>query len=125
MATVCLVDEDSQRLKPYQALNTQKTSREIHCCCIAVNDDDVSVIQDIIKNPPFADNPFFLNPHKIRFYAGCPLLVNGYRLGTLCITDTISRDFKSKDITALKDLASMAERELAAIQLATLDELTE
>ena len=65
-----------------------------------------------------------LNDPGIRFYAGCPLTVGGHKLGTLCIIDKKPRDFGEEDINALKDLASMVERELQAIQLASLDDLT-
>ena len=44
--------------------------------------------------------------------------------GTLCIIDQTPRSFGKEDIEALQDLASMVERELAAVHLATLDELT-
>ncbi|MGO4331197.1 sensor domain-containing diguanylate cyclase [Cupriavidus sp. 2TAF22] len=61
----------------------------------------------------------------IRFYAGCPLAVaNGSKLGTLCLIDVQPREFGEDDRALLRDLARMAEQELAALQLATMDELT-
>jgi diguanylate cyclase (GGDEF)-like protein len=51
--------------------------------------------------------------------------LNGSKLGTLCIIDQKPRRLSEQDLEALKDLASMVERELAAVQLATLDELTD
>jgi len=72
-----------------------------------------------------SDNPLVLNDPHIRFYAGCPLRApNGSKLGTLCIIDRQPRNFGKDDFEALKDLASMVERELSAVQMATLDELT-
>jgi len=44
--------------------------------------------------------------------------------GTLCIIDQEPRNLTDEDLDTLKDLASMVERELEAVQLATLDELT-
>ena len=63
-------------------------------------------------------------PH-IRFYAGCPLrYLDGSKLGTLCLIDTRPRTLAAEDLVILRDLADMVEQELAAIQLATMDELT-
>lgn len=53
-----------------------------------------------------------------------PTRLNGHKLGTLCIVDRKPRSFDKEDVEALQDLASMVEHELAAVQLATLDELT-
>ncbi|MFT5134813.1 MAG: GAF domain-containing protein, partial [Gammaproteobacteria bacterium] len=50
--------------------------------------------------------------------------MDGRKLGTLCIIDTKPRTFSEEDLESLKDLAELAEHELAAVQLATMDELT-
>jgi diguanylate cyclase (GGDEF)-like protein len=66
------------------------------------------------------------NDPKIRFYAGYPLKVqNGAKIGTLCLIDQVPRDFSDEDREALHDLAGMVEKELIALQMATLDELTQ
>jgi diguanylate cyclase (GGDEF)-like protein len=51
-------------------------------------------------------------------------VANGSRIGTLCIIDREPRDFCAEDEELLKDLAAMVEQELTAVQLATLDEMT-
>jgi diguanylate cyclase (GGDEF)-like protein len=48
----------------------------------------------------------------------------GQRLGTLCLIDRQPRALGDDDLALLHDLARMAEQELAAIQLATMDDLT-
>ena len=66
-----------------------------------------------------------LNEPHIRFYAGCPLRYeDGSKLGTLCIIDRKPRNLDAEDMEVLKDLALTTEHELAAVQLATQDELT-
>jgi diguanylate cyclase (GGDEF)-like protein len=45
-------------------------------------------------------------------------------MGTLCIIDDKPRDFTSADNALLSDLGMLAQQELQAIQLATIDELT-
>jgi len=124
VALVSLVDENRQWFKSCIGLSATETSREISICGHAILEEGVFIIPDTREDPRFTDNPLVLDDPKIRFYAGCPLTVNGYRLGTLCIIDQVPRTFGKDDIDALKDLASMAERELTAIQMATMDELT-
>lgn len=125
IALVSLVDENRQWFKSCIGLDARETSRDISFCGHAILGDEVFIIPDTLEDERFADNPLVLDDPKIRFYAGCPLSLNGHKLGTLCIIDQQPRRFEKEDIEALRDLASMAERELASFQLATSDELTQ
>ena len=125
IALVSLVDENRQWFKSCLGLSVGETSRDISFCGHAILGNDIFVITDATMDERFADNPLVMNEPFIRFYAGCPLSAqNGTKLGTLCIIDTEPRSMTSDDLTTLKDLASMVERELEAIQLATMDDLT-
>ena len=124
IALVSFVDENRQWFKSCVGLGANETSREISFCGHAILGNGVFVIPNAIEDQRFADNPLVLNDPNIRFYAGYPLSLNGHKLGTLCIIDKMPRSFEKEDIETLRDLASTVERELAAVQLATLDELT-
>jgi len=125
IALVSLVDENRQWFKSCIGLEVSETSRDISFCGHAILGDEVFVIPDTLKDDRFADNPLVLEDPHIRFYAGCPIRVaNGSRIGTLCIIDREPRDFCAEDEELLKDLAAMVEQELTAVQLATLDEMT-
>jgi diguanylate cyclase (GGDEF)-like protein len=125
IALVSLVDENRQWFKSCIGLEVSETSRDISFCGHAILGDEVFVIPDTLKDDHFADNPLVLEDPHIRFYAGCPIRVaNGSRIGTLCIIDQVPRDFCAEDEELLKDLAAMVEQELTAVQLATLDEMT-
>ncbi len=125
IALVSLVDENRQWFKSCFGLSMNETSRDISFCGHAILGDDLFIIPDTIADERFADNPLVLNDPYIRFYAGCPLSTPDRRkIGTLCILDRQPRSFEEEDFEAFKDLASMVECELVAIQLATLDELT-
>lgn len=124
IALVSLVDETRQWFKSCVGLDASETSREVSFCGHTILDNSVFVIPNTLEDQRFADNPLVVNEPNIRFYAGCPLSLNGHKLGTLCIIDQKPRSFEKEDIEALRDLGAMVERELAAVQLATLDELT-
>lgn len=125
IALVSLVDEDRQWFKSCQGLGVAETSRDISFCGHAILGEDIFLISDAASDERFQDNPLVTNEPYIRFYAGCPLTVaNGSKLGTLCIIDREPRVFSEDDLALLRDLARMAEQELAAVQLATMDELT-
>lgn len=99
--------------------------RDISFCTHAILSDDILVVPDALLDPRFSDRPFVTGEPHIRFYAGCPLTVpNGCKLGTLCLVDTVPRTLNEEDIKLLRDLAAMVEHEMAAVQMATMDELT-
>lgn len=125
IAVVTLVDDKRQWFKSCIGLNVTETARDISFCGHAILSDEVLVVSDTEKDVRFADNPLVIGDPHIRFYAGCPIKsLGGSRLGTLAIIDGKARMLSKQDLDVLKDLASMAERELAFIELATIDELT-
>jgi diguanylate cyclase (GGDEF)-like protein len=125
IALVSLVDESRQWFKSCQGLSASETSRDISFCGHAILGEDTFLVPDATRDERFHDNPLVTDDPHIRFYAGCPLTVpNGSKLGTLCVIDREPREFSEDDLDLLRDLARMAEQELAAVQLATMDELT-
>ena len=102
-----------------------ETPRDISFCGHAILGNDIFMVSDTLSDERFFDNPLVINDPSMRFYAGCPLSVpNGSKLGTLCLIDIIPRELAEEDRQLLRDLASMVEEEIAAVQLATMDELT-
>ncbi|WP_101760541.1 sensor domain-containing diguanylate cyclase [Oceanicoccus sp. KOV_DT_Chl] len=125
IALVSLVDENRQWFKSCVGLDASETPRDISFCGHAILGDDIFYIPNTLEDERFADNPLVTGPPDIRFYAGSPLTApNGEKLGTLCIIDTQPKQMSDEDLLSLKDLACMVESELAAILLATKDELT-
>ncbi len=125
IALVSLVEDDHQIFISCIGLEITGTPRDVSFCGHAILGDDVFVIPDATQDPRFADNPLVLGDPGIRFYAGCPLYApNGQKLGTLCIIDQTPRTLSNEDTELLRDLATMVEKELAAVHLATIDELT-
>ena len=125
ISLVSLIDTDRQWFKSNQGFEASETSRNVSFCAHAINQDDLFVIPDTIKDERFSDNPLVTDDPNIRFYAGYPLKLRpGVNIGTLCLLDPKPRTFDAEDQQLLKDLGAMIEQEIKSIQLATLDELT-
>lgn len=125
IALVSLVDENRQWFKSSNGLAISETPREISFCGHAILGDDTFYINDTLEDERFIDNPLVTGAPNIRFYAGHPLTAaNGEKIGTLCIIDQQPKKLTAEDFIALSDLAYTVEQELCAIQLSTMDELT-
>lgn len=125
IALVSLVDANRQWFKSCIGLDATETPRDISFCGHAILEDRIFLIPDASSDIRFADNPLVTGEPHIRFYAGCPLRgLDGSLLGTLCIIDQRPRELTLEDLESLRDLARMVESELAALQMATQDELT-
>lgn len=125
IALVSLVDANRQWFKSSAGLDASETPREISFCGHAILQDQILEICDAEQDERFHDNPLVTDKPGIRFYAGHPLgLEDGSKLGTLCLLDTRPRKLNDEERELLRDLAGMAEQEMVAVQMASMDELT-
>lgn len=125
IALVSLVDADRQWFKSCDGLAANETGRDISFCGHAILENHILMVPDAQHDERFHDNPLVVGDPGVRFYAGCPLIAaNGSTLGTLCLIDTKPRQLGDEERELLRELACMAERELAAVQVASMDELT-
>jgi len=126
IALVSLIDVNRQWFKSCIGLEVTETARNISFCGHAILENDILMIPDATLDERFYDNPLVTDEPKIRFYAGVPLVVaNGSKVGTLCLIDRQPRTLNDEEQELLRDLGHLAEQELAAIHLATIDELTQ
>ncbi len=126
LALVSLVDANSLWLKYRLGLESSDVSREISFSGNAILRDEILIVNDKGIDESLDDNPWVTYEPRIRFYAGVTLADNdGNKIGTLCLIDQEPRSFSEEDQEVLRDLGHMAEQELAAVQLATMDELTQ
>ncbi|UVK86258.1 sensor domain-containing diguanylate cyclase [Pseudomonas sp. B21-051] len=125
IALVTLVDKDRQWFKSCVGLDVNETPRDVSFCGHAILQDELLLVPDAKQDKRFHDNPLVIGEPNIRFYAGYPLTVpNGNKMGTLCLIDTQPRELDDEERALLRDLAGMAEQELMAVQMASMDELT-
>lgn len=124
-AKVTLVDTDMVFTLSCSDGAQAPVPRDVSFCAQAILGDEILVIPDASADPRYSSSPLVHGEPYVRFYAGRPLAVpNGARLGTLCLLDTVPREFTAEDRRLMHDLGAMVEQELAAVQMATMCELT-
>lgn len=126
VAMISLVDEDSLWLKSCDgAAFAGHPTRSNSFCAHALLGSEPLVVADTHKDERFVDNPYVTGQPHVRFYAGCPVkLPDGAVAGAFCLIDHRARELSQQDIQVLKDLAAIVEDEFAALDAATIDELT-
>jgi len=117
IALVSLVDERHQRWPgacglPEDLDAARQAPRETSICGHVVAADRPLLIEDVLADERFANNPF-LRERGIRFYAGVPLRSRaGVPVGTLCVIDTRPRTLSKGEQVLLRTLADRAMAEL-------------
>ncbi|QTW17639.1 GAF domain-containing protein [Comamonas kerstersii] len=93
-------------------------ARDISICSYVVHDGEALVVEDVARDPRFANNPA-LQEAEVKFYAGVPLRNRqGDVLGTLCIMDEAPRQMAEGEMDVLQEMAKELEE---ALRIASQD----
>lgn len=113
IALISFIDKDRQWFKSCYGANAKETSREVSFCGHVIHSQETMVVFDTLEDDRFADHPSVISEPRIRFYAGCPLILNdGNCVGTLCCLDVKPRVLAKKEIRLLQDLRDITINEL-------------
>jgi GAF domain-containing protein len=77
-------------------------------CQFTLQTTSTLVVPDAARDPRFQDSPLVQGPMGYRFYAGTPLNVHGYNVGTLSVVDRRPRQLDPRKKLALEVLAGLA-----------------
>lgn len=111
IALVSIVDDNRQWFKSRVGLEVSETAREISFCTHIVESGQIKemVVENALADKRFCDNPLVTSDPNIRFYAGYPIISNGYILGTLCAIDRKPRALTADELVILRLLTRQVE----------------
>ena len=110
IALVTLIDDENQHWPgavglPAKLNACRLSDRSSSICGHVVASNESLVINDVAKDPRFANNGFLIE-NGIKFYAGVPLRTrNGFAIGSLCVLNSKPRQFSSGDEQILRRIA--------------------
>lgn len=108
MAFFTLIDRDVQVVKSGFGTSLTRTSRADSFCTHTIMRRMPLVIPDCLEDPRFAKNVFVRSDPFIRFYAGCPIILERHHaIGALCLADTVPRALDEEDIRLMSCLAQV------------------
>lgn len=106
MSLITLIDIDRQWFKAKVGIDGEQTERDVSFCSHAILNNHLFEVPDAHSDERFFDNPYVTGEPHVRYYAGMPLVTeSGYKLGTLCVLDTVPRQLTEEQYLALSVLS--------------------
>jgi PAS domain S-box-containing protein len=105
-ALVTLLDHDTQYIKFKVGFDLETTTRRDAFCNHIIEQYEVMVVPDALKDERFVNSSLVTGNPNIRFYAGSPLTTqDGHNLGSLCVVDQIPKQLSSSQQQMLRILS--------------------
>ncbi|MBC7499544.1 MAG: sensor domain-containing diguanylate cyclase [Herminiimonas sp.] len=133
IAVVAMMDTDRLWFKSKLGLAVPELDRKIAFCAHAIMcPRQPLIVNDLLNDRLFADNPLVADAPHLRFYAGAPIVdPSGYALGTVAVIDIEPRTFTDSQRHTLSDFATLVmtaiqarKRALVLERMAMTDYLT-
>ncbi|MET1057080.1 MAG: GAF domain-containing protein [Pedobacter sp.] len=111
IAMVTLMDGEKQYVKFIKGASIDLVDYEDTLCQYTLDQNDLLIIEDTIKDSRLVENPFVKAGPYLRFYAGVPLVSEkGNSIGTLCVFDVESHSLSELQQTMLTSLSEQVTR---------------
>ena len=119
-ASFTVLDADTERHVARAGGESFEIPREQSLCQHAIMEPAGMVVEDVLADPRFHDNPRAASEESpLRFYAGFPVeSPEGYPVGALCIVDSRPRRASDVNTVLLREFALLIQRELWGRHLA-------
>jgi hypothetical protein len=111
-AFVAFLDRDRQWFKSHHGIEIEQTPRDTAFSAHVILQDEALVVEDATLHEPFKSNTSVTGPPHIRFYAGAPIVLDGHKVGALCVAAPTPMTINEKQRRALKSLSAIVCDEL-------------
>jgi len=115
VSTISFIDSKRFFIKSHFGLkkDSQSVDRDSAICEHTLNQNNILVVNDTLKDDRFKNHPFVVNAPFIRFYAGVPLKSkNNNNIGVLCLKDFCPREIGEKELKILSTISEKVIMEL-------------
>jgi len=110
IAFISFLGKDKQWLKARHGLEVDSLPRDASICQYTISSDDLFVVPDARADERVMDTPLATGETGIRFYAGCPLSIDGRnRLGSICVADRKPMNPTEDQLRQLRRLGRITE----------------
>lgn len=107
VSLINLVDSNEQWTKSCVGTNIDSIPRAESFCHYTTLEDSFLEIQDLTKDPRFADSHYVKNDPNFRFYAGAPLVTDSNNaIGSICVLDYQKRSLSEEQRKSLQTLSN-------------------
>jgi lysophospholipase L1-like esterase len=112
-AAVTIIDRDNQHYRAHTGAPHDDIARVDSFCTVTVSHAGALVVADATSDERFKHLGVVQGVDHTRFYAGFPIeSPTGERVGALCVLDDRPRSTADFDVSLLRELALIAQREL-------------
>ncbi|MBV9961120.1 MAG: GAF domain-containing protein [Parafilimonas sp.] len=106
VAFITLLDKDIQWITVKHGYEVEQMPRHTSFCTHTIQQEDVMVVEDALRDERFSSNPLVINPPSVKYYAGTSLKnAEGQNVGTLCVMDVQTHHLNFSQLESLKVLS--------------------
>ncbi|ACO48122.1 GAF domain-containing protein [Deinococcus deserti] len=114
IALITFLDGQRQFIKANVGTDVREMPVTESLCQYTLESDSPLVLPDLTQDWRCHSHSLVTGDEELRFYAGAPIIVDGYRLGTVCIFDRVPHSANDLDASLLVHMAMMVAATIKA-----------